>query len=94
MKPNGWRYPLVGGTRQRHFNGTHSKPRKELENAPTPTTMAPAFFAGDRVHAVLGGFVLNCNYILFVVFLMAYIRTAERQPPKIQHIVAVTRWLN
>ncbi len=26
--PNGWRYPLVGGTRQRHFDGTNSKPRK------------------------------------------------------------------
>jgi len=25
------------------------------ENAQSPTTMAPAFFAGDRVHAVLGG---------------------------------------
>jgi hypothetical protein len=53
--PNGWRYPLVGGTRQRRFAGTNSKPRKLLENAQTPTTMAPAYFAGDRVHAVLGG---------------------------------------
>ena len=43
--PNGVRYPLVGGTRQRHFNGTHFKPRKVPENAPTPTS---------RVHAVLG----------------------------------------
>jgi hypothetical protein len=55
--PNGWRYPLVGGTRQRHFAGTHFKPRKLLKNAPTPTS---------RVHAVLGSislasfFVLNC----------------------------------
>ena len=39
------RYPLVGGTRQRHFSGTHSKPHKVPENAPTPTS---------RVHAVLG----------------------------------------
>ena len=53
--------------RQRHFDGTHSKPRKLLENAATPTTtpawfakqttcgasVAPALFAGDRVHAVL-----------------------------------------
>jgi hypothetical protein len=38
------RYPLVGGTRQRHFNGTNSKPRKLPENAQTPTV---------RVHAVL-----------------------------------------
>jgi hypothetical protein len=60
--PNGVRYPLVistgsirrGGTRQRNFDGTNSKPRKLLENAPTPTTMAPVL-VGDRVHAVLGG---------------------------------------
>jgi hypothetical protein len=45
--PNGWRYRLVGGTRERHFAGTHFKPRKELENAQTPTS---------RVHAVLGSF--------------------------------------
>src|SRR5688500_2259018 len=25
---------LVGGTRQRHFDGTNSKPRKQPENAP------------------------------------------------------------
>ena len=43
--PNGERYPLVGGTRQRHFAGTNSQSRKLLENAPTPTS---------RVHAVLG----------------------------------------
>jgi len=45
--PNGLRYPLVGGTRQRHFDGTNFKPRKLLKNAPTPTS---------RVHAVLGSF--------------------------------------
>jgi hypothetical protein len=45
--PNGERYPLVGGTRLRHFDGTSSKPRKLLENAQTPTS---------RVHAVLGAF--------------------------------------
>jgi hypothetical protein len=38
------RYPLVGGTRQRHFTGTNLKPRKLPENAQTPTS---------RVHAVL-----------------------------------------
>ena len=42
---NGWRYPLVGGTRQRHFDGTNLKPHKLPENAQTPTS---------RVHAVLG----------------------------------------
>jgi hypothetical protein len=44
--PNGSRYPLVGGTRQRQFDGNNSKPRKLLKNAQTPTS---------RVHAVLGG---------------------------------------
>ena len=53
----GLSYPLVGGTRQRHFAGINFKPRKLLENAPTPTTMAPALFAGDRVHAVLACYV-------------------------------------
>jgi hypothetical protein len=42
---NGLRYPLVGGTRQRHFEGANFKPRKLPENALTPTS---------RVHAVLG----------------------------------------
>ena len=46
VAPNGERYPLVGGTRQRHFAGTNSKPRKLLENAQTPTS---------RVHALFGG---------------------------------------
>jgi hypothetical protein len=58
LLPNGVRYALsgvlVGGTRQRHFAGTHFKPRKLPENAQTSTTMAPAPSAGDRVHAVLG----------------------------------------
>ena len=44
-RANGLRYPLVGGTGQRHFDGTNFKPRKVLENAQTPTS---------RVHAVLG----------------------------------------
>jgi hypothetical protein len=43
--PNGLRYPRVGGTRERHVDGTNLKPRKLLENAATPTR---------RVHAVLG----------------------------------------
>jgi hypothetical protein len=42
---NGLRYPRVGGTRERHFNGISFKPHKLLENAATPTR---------RVHAVLG----------------------------------------
>ncbi len=44
--PNGERYPRVGGTRQRYFDGTSLEPRNLLENAATPTR---------RVHAVLGG---------------------------------------
>ena len=39
------RYPRVGGTRERRFDGANFKPRKLLENAATPTR---------RVHAVLG----------------------------------------
>ena len=46
VAPNGWRYPLVGGTRKRRFDGTNFEPRMLLENAATPTS---------RVHAVLGG---------------------------------------
>jgi hypothetical protein len=46
-RPNGMRYPLVGGTRQCHFDGTNLKPCKRLENAQTPTS---------RVHAVLAAF--------------------------------------
>ena len=49
MLPNGWRYPLVGGTRQLYFDGTNFKSHKLPENAPTPTS---------RVHAVLGVFDL------------------------------------
>jgi hypothetical protein len=41
------RYPRVGGTRQRHFDGANLKPRKLPESAATPTR---------RVHAVLGAF--------------------------------------
>jgi hypothetical protein len=29
MQPNGSRYPLVGGTRERHFAGTSFKPQKQ-----------------------------------------------------------------
>ena len=49
-RANGVRYPLVGGTRQCHFDGTHSKPHKLPENAATPTR---------RVHAVLGAYSKN-----------------------------------
>jgi len=42
--PNGVRYPLVGGTGHRRFDGINFKPKKLPENAATPTS---------RVHAVL-----------------------------------------
>jgi hypothetical protein len=54
--PNGVRYPLVGGTRQRRFGGINSKPRKLLENAQTPTS---------RVHAVLGATSKNIIFFSF-----------------------------
>jgi hypothetical protein len=38
-------YPLVGGTRERHFTGTNFKPHKLPENVQTPTS---------RVHTLLG----------------------------------------
>jgi len=57
---NGLRYPLVGGTRQRRFAGTNFKPRNVPENAQTPTSMAPAKFAGDRVQPVVGA-LMACN---------------------------------
>jgi hypothetical protein len=57
MPPNGWRYRLVGGTRERCFDGTNFKPHKLPENAATPI-MAPLLSEGrDRVHAVLGSFL-------------------------------------
>jgi len=50
--PNGVRYAphafcgvLVGGMRKRHFDGTNFKPRKLLENAPTPTRRVQALLA-------------------------------------------------
>src|SRR6266508_3947496 len=59
-RTNGWRYPLVGGTRQRHFAGTHFKPRKLPENATSPTS---------RVHAVLGRF---CKILLILFFYLVF----------------------
>ena len=67
--PNGLRYPLVGGTRGRHLAGTNLKPRKLLENAPTPTTTAPTHFVGDRVHAVLAGLYAVRSFSIALFFL-------------------------
>src|SRR5215208_4378054 len=53
--PNGLRYPLVGGTRQRHFDGTSFKPRKVPKNAQTPTTMVSVPFRGS------GAYLSRCS---------------------------------
>jgi hypothetical protein len=45
---------LVGGTRQRHFDGINFEPRKLLENAPTLTITTPVLVRGSG-HAVFGG---------------------------------------
>ena len=44
---------LVGGMRQRHFDGTHSKPRKLPENAQTPTITTLVIVQGSGA-AMLG----------------------------------------
>jgi hypothetical protein len=67
------RYPLVGGTRQRHFDGTNFMPRKTPENAQTPTTMAPTIFVGDLVHALLGGFICIERFVSSWYFLPLHI---------------------
>ena len=42
------RYPLVGGTGQRHFNGANFKARNLPENAATPTSrMRISYFTKD-----------------------------------------------
>jgi len=67
--PNGVRYPLVGGTRERHFVGINFKPRKLPENAHTPTS---------RVHAVLGAFDLR-NKALIIILISAAQHHQKRQ---------------
>ena len=67
--PNGERYPLVGETRQRHFDGTSLKPHKTPENAPTPTS---------RVHAVLGAILDFTSYLPFEhSFLQSFYRVLK-----------------
>jgi hypothetical protein len=88
---NGSRYPLVGfdtaqppgGTRQRHFDGTNCKPHKLLENVASPTTMAPALFAGDRVHAA------RCVSPLSV-FIFHRISLIEHNPTRLKVLFAPT----
>jgi hypothetical protein len=52
LQTNGERYPLVGGTRGRHFTGINFKLRKVPENAQTPTT-TPALACGASVVSVI-----------------------------------------
>jgi hypothetical protein len=55
---NRLRYPLVGGTRGRHFDGTNFKPHKVLENAHAAKQQShhhdPGAFRGDRPGALPG----------------------------------------
>ena len=55
-----------GGTRGRRFDGTDLSVVYSYFGAATPTIMTPAHFAGDRVHAVLGGLErLRSAYIAY-----------------------------
>ena len=57
--PNGLRYPLVGGTRQRRFAGTSFKPRK-LPKPHAANGMPPRQSwrsPRGRVHALLGDLI-------------------------------------
>jgi len=73
LRANGLRYRLVGGTRQRRFDGSNFKPQKVLENAPRsvpprqPRRTLPGFGCIILMlfrDAVLGGD--NCEYTLSV----------------------------
>jgi len=70
--PNGWRYPLVGETRQRRFDGIHFKPRKTPENAQTPTS---------RVHALLGAvwltLIVFLNTLAFLLLIAWFLVTQQ-----------------
>jgi hypothetical protein len=55
LQPNGSRYPLVGGRRQRRFAGTSLEPEKCLKTRRVPAS---------RVHAVLAVFIPKLNSII------------------------------
>ena len=68
---NGERYPLVGGMRKRHFDGTSFKPHKLPENAQTPTS---------RVHALLGNLTerkTHCLKLMTIAYLAALLHVAR-----------------
>ena len=63
--------PTVGGTRQRHFDGTNLKPRELPENAPTPTRrmhVADCRNRDARCGAVLGGVLRKLRNIKCLPF--------------------------
>jgi hypothetical protein len=74
MMPNGLRYPRVGGTRQRRFDGTSFKPQKTPENAATPTR---------RVHAVLGRFLKVALLITYPCLAIHWFQT--HYPHRVVH---------
>jgi len=59
------RYPLVGGTRQRHFDRTNLKPRKLLENAQSPTSRVHAVFGGSLKAGIAVDKRIHCQNSLF-----------------------------
>jgi len=75
---HGWGDLLVGGHGLDSLYGKTLRCRKLPENAATSTTtpawfakqitcgasVAPALFAGDGVHAVLGAFIFSLNHCL------------------------------
>src|SRR6266511_3130283 len=89
LPPNGLRYPLVGGTRQRHFDGTNFKPRKLPENAQTPTS---------RVHAVLAAVFIFATFFSlrflnfenhFILIYYTFIVLLEKQTVEICNSLVV-----
>jgi len=65
---NGWRYPLVDGTRRRRFAGTDLKPHKLPENAQTPTSrvhlgmMAGDHFPRENILLSTQGEIKSCGF--------------------------------
>jgi hypothetical protein len=64
-RANGLRYPLVGETRQRYFDGTNLKPQKLPENAHAkrPTIRTPMLVRGSGARCV--GQILQDDFELW-----------------------------
>jgi len=78
--PNGLRYPLVGGTRQRHFDGTNFEPRKMLENAQTPRRPVHALLAASYLK---GHKCIDCFYPNLGFFTTKFLEIISKFAPKI-----------